>query len=113
MRTYQHTANENQLILNHRKSLKVSIKEVILLKGDINYTTFYFRFGKNRVVSHTLKFFESYLEEQGFVRVHRSCIINPKFVQEYDKNNQLLLMSNGEVVNISRRRQKGFERFKM
>jgi DNA-binding LytR/AlgR family response regulator len=113
MKTYQHLTNGNQLVINKKTSVKVPIKEVVLLKGEINYTTFYLRFGRNKVVAHTLKFFESFLEEQGFVRAHRSCIINPKFVQEYDKNNQILLMSNGEVVNISRRRQKGFENFKL
>jgi DNA-binding LytR/AlgR family response regulator len=113
MKTYQQFPNGNQLILNKKTSVKVSNKEVVLLKGYINYTTFYFRFGRNRVLSHTLKFFESYLEEQGFLRVHRSCIINPKFVEEYDKDNQMLLMSNGEVVYISRRIQKGFENFKL
>jgi DNA-binding LytR/AlgR family response regulator len=113
MRTYKRSTNENHLVLNKRTSVKVSINDVVLLKGEVNYTIFHFKFGRNKMVAHTLKFFESFLEEQGFVRVHRSCIINPKFVQEYDKNNQLLLMSNGEVVNISRRRQKGFENFKM
>jgi DNA-binding LytR/AlgR family response regulator len=113
MKTYQHTTNEKLIILNHKTSIKVSIKEVVLLKGEINYTTFYLRFGRNKVVAHTLKFFESFLEEQGFVRAHRSCIINPKYVQEYDRFNQLLLMTNGEVVSISRRRQKGFENFKL
>jgi DNA-binding LytR/AlgR family response regulator len=111
MRTYQRSTNENHLVLNKRTSVKVSIKDVVLLKGEVNYTIFHFKFGRTKMVAHTLKFYESFLEEQGFLRVHRSCIINPSFVKEYDKDSQLLIMTNGEVVSISRRRQKGFEGF--
>jgi two-component system, LytTR family, response regulator len=108
MRTYQRSTNENHLVLNKRTSVKVSIKDVVLLKGKVNYTIFHFKFGRTKMVAHTLKFFESFLEEQGFLRVHRSCIINPSFVKEYNRENQKLLMSNGELVSISRRRQKEF-----
>ncbi len=113
MKTYKQTTNENHLVLNKKTSIKVSIKDVVLLKGEINYTIFHFKYGRNKVVSYTLKFFEEYLTTQGFVRVHRSCIINPKFVKEYDRSTQMLLMANGEMVSISRRRQKEFEGFRV
>jgi two-component system, LytTR family, response regulator len=93
-------------MLNRKTLSKVFLKDVILLKATINYTIVHLDGEKKRLVSHTLKYFESYFEEQGFIRVHRSCIINPKFIKEYNRSLQVLIMSDGEIVRISRRRQK-------
>jgi two-component system, LytTR family, response regulator len=60
---------------------------------------------RKRLLSRTLKSFETMFEEQGFIRVHRSCIVNPKFIKQYDRNHQVLIMTDGEIVNIARRRQ--------
>jgi DNA-binding LytR/AlgR family response regulator len=111
MKTYQQKGNNSLLILNHKTSKKVFINDVILLKGDVNYTTFYLEHGREKVVAHTIKFFENYLETHGFLRVHRSYMINPNHVKNYNPEEYLLTMTNGEKATISRRRKsvlKGF-----
>jgi DNA-binding LytR/AlgR family response regulator len=110
MKTYQQKGNNSLLIINQKTSKKVFINEVILLKGDINYTTFYLESGKQKVVAHSIKFFEPFLETHGFLRVHRSFMINPNHVKEYNQGN-FLMMTNGQKADISRRRKsvlKGF-----
>jgi DNA-binding LytR/AlgR family response regulator len=77
MKTYQQKGNNSLLILNHKTSKKVFVSDVILLKGDINYTIFYLENGKQKIVAHPIKFFEPYLETHGFLRIHRSFLINP------------------------------------
>lgn len=112
MKTYQQKGNKALLIINHRTSKKVSIDNVVLLKGDVNYTTFYLQNGKEKVVAHTIKFFENYLETHGFLRVHRSFMVNPNYIKEYNRDDDILTMSNGHQASISRRRKrnlKGFE----
>jgi two-component system LytT family response regulator len=111
MKTYQQKGKDTLLILNQRTIKKVSVDSVVLLKGNINYTTFYFQHGQEKVVAHTLKFFEGFLETHGFLRVHRSFMINPNFVKEYNHEQEFLTMSNGQKAIISRRRKhtlKGF-----
>ena len=105
MKTYQSTGKSIFLILNHKTAKKVLINQVVLLKGDINYTTLHLDNGKKKVVPHTLKFFETFLATHGFLRVHRSFLINPDFVKEYDAEQEILIMSTGEEATISRRRR--------
>ena len=111
MKTYQQKGKDTLLILNQRTVKKILVNDVILLKGNINYTTFYLEHGVEKVVAHTLKFFEPFLETHGFLRVHRAFMINPNFVKEYNHEQEFLTMSNGQKAIISRRRKhtlKGF-----
>jgi DNA-binding LytR/AlgR family response regulator len=112
MKTYQQKGSNSLLILNHKTSKKVFINDVILLKGDVNYTILYLENGKKKLVAHPIKFFESYLETRGFLRVHRSFMINPNHVKAYNQNDEFLMMTNGQKADISRRRKSILKQFK-
>lgn len=105
MKTYQQKGNDSLLIINHRTSKKIFINDVVLLKGDVNYTTFHLQCGTEKLVAHSIKFFESYLETHGFLRIHRSFMVNPNYVKNYNQENEFLIMSNGQKANVSRRRK--------
>jgi len=105
MKTYKHDSNSQLLIINQRTSRKILINNVVLLKGNINYTTFYLQSGTEKVVAHTLKFFEEFLETYGFLRIHRSFMVNPTYISGYNAEKEMLIMSNGQSANISRRRK--------
>jgi DNA-binding LytR/AlgR family response regulator len=105
MRTYKQKGNTDFLILNHKSSMKVSIKNVIFIKGDINYSIFYLHDGKEKLVAHSIKFFEEYLQTQGFLRTHRAYMINPSHIVDCDDNKENLMMSNGQMASVSRRRR--------
>ena len=105
MKTYQQKGNNALLILNHRTSIKVFVNSVILIKGEVNYTKFYMECGRVKTVAHSIKFFENHLENHGFLRVHRSFMINPNYVKKYNSEQEVLTMSNGQIANISRRRK--------
>ena len=105
MKTYEQSGDDSLLIINHKTLKKVSIKNVILLKGDVNYTTFHFRYGKEKMVARSIKFFEKFLETHGFLRIHRSFMINPNYIEMYNQEKEILTMSNGQEANISRRRK--------
>ena len=111
MKTYQQSGSESLLIINHKTLKKVLLQNVVLLKGNINYTTFYLEHGKEKVVAHTLKFFENYLETRGFLRIHRSFMINPNFVKEYNEEQEFVTMANGHRATISRRRKSILKHF--
>jgi DNA-binding LytR/AlgR family response regulator len=105
MKTYQPQGNNTLLILNHKTLKKVLVANVVLLEGSINYTILYMQDGKTKLIPHTLKFFETFLRTHGFLRVHRSCMINPNHVQHYNPEQAILVMTNGYQANIARRRR--------
>jgi DNA-binding LytR/AlgR family response regulator len=110
MKTYNPKGNKALLILNHKTSKKVFVDAVVLLEGDVNYTIFHLENGKQNLVAHSLKFFEPFLETHGFLRVHRSYMINPNHVEALDKQQFKVTMKNGREATVSRRNKKVFKR---
>ncbi|MEA5461207.1 LytTR family DNA-binding domain-containing protein [Arcicella sp. LKC2W] len=105
MKTYKQKGNESLLILNQKTYSKVLINQIVLIRGDINYTVFHIKGGTEKTVAHTIKFFEPHLKTHGFLRVHRAFMINPNYVKEYDAEKEYLTMSDGQTAMISRRRK--------
>lgn len=108
MKTYQITTNRNRIVLNSKTRLNVPINFVVMLIGQVNYTTFIMTDGSEKVVAHTLKYFEPFLKTHGFQRIHRCSIINPDFMKEYCQEENLVTMRNGMSVKVSRRRKDAF-----
>lgn len=105
MKTYEQRGDDSLLIINQRTLKKVLISNVVLLKGDVNYTVFHFLHGKEKMVARSIKFFEKFLETHGFLRVHRSFMVNPNYIEMYNSEKEILMMCNGQEANISRRRK--------
>lgn len=77
--------------------------DIIRCEAVGNYTRFYIKEKKPLITSRTLKEYEDLLTEHKFLRVHRTHLINPKFVQSYSRDHELK-MSDGSVVQVSRRK---------
>lgn len=58
----------------------VIINSIVWLQGDANYTRIHHKDNSVLVVAQPLFWFEQHLN---FIRVHRSAIINPIYVQEF------------------------------
>jgi len=80
-------------------------KDIVKCEADDNYTHFYFVNGKPLIVSKTLKEFEDILADHGFMRVHKSYLVNMHYVVRLDKEG-LLWLKDGSYVAVSRRRKK-------
>jgi two-component system LytT family response regulator len=78
--------------------------EIIRLEGEGNYTKFFFEGGKTLLTSKTMKEYEEILENHGFIRVHKSYIINKTHVINLT-NDGMLVLSDQARVEISRRRR--------
>jgi DNA-binding LytR/AlgR family response regulator len=105
MKTYQQKGSNAFIIINQKTLKKISVSNVVLLKGDVNYTTFHLQYGEVKVVPRSIKFFETFLETHGFLRVHRSYMINPNHVKAYNQEQEIVTMTNGQEAQISRRRK--------
>lgn len=77
--------------------------EIVSLVANINYTYVYLSSGSVLIVSKTLKSFEIELTKIGFIRIHKSAIINPHYICKY--SHPEMQLSNGQVVTVSRRRK--------
>ena len=78
--------------------------EIIRLEGESNYTRLFFSGKKPMLVSKTLKDYEELLAGHGFIRVHKSHLINKKHVVNYTNDGQLVLADQSKV-EVSRRRK--------
>jgi DNA-binding LytR/AlgR family response regulator len=94
-----------------RDLMNVRLEDILFLKGEANYTRIYLRDGRNILTCKTLKSFEDALEVYGFMRVHKGCVINLRYVTAYDHIGLTSLKLEGDVkVEISRRRRIDFKK---
>lgn len=88
----------------------VDLDEIMYVEADSNYSIFNLKGGDKIVISKPLKEFELYLEEKDFMRIHKSVIVNFHFVKEYSsKNGAQIILKNGVVLPVSRRRSNEFQ----
>lgn len=84
----------------------VEVKSIIRCQGESNYTHLYFTAKKPLLVAKSLIEFEELLAEYGFIRVHKTHLVNLHHVSSFTKNDGgILNLSNGDSVCISRRRK--------
>ena len=85
----------------------VCVKDILRLEGEGNYSKFYMKDGSKIVSCRTLKYFEAYLLERGFIRPSKSAIVNMNAIQAIDFNIQKSIrLVNDFQVSISRRQIK-------
>ena len=103
------TCLQKLLIPFYDRKRTVSVDEIVRLEGSGNYTNFFLKDGTKMLVSRTLKEYETLLDGQAFVRVHKSCIVNLGFVRKFFvKKEGELELTDGQQVKISRRRAQMF-----
>ncbi len=95
------------LTLNARQNKQVSIDQILFLEADINYTHFHFESKRRTTIAHCLKHFEPDLLPNGFVRIHRSCIVNAQFVRQTNLQTNTITLTDGTELKVARRRIKG------
>ena len=84
------------------------IGSIVFLKGSGNYSTFYMDTGEELFLSRGLSYYEKKLLKEGFFRVHQSYLVNLKHVSGVSHKETLIMLTNGDSVNLSRRKKKEF-----
>lgn len=78
------------------------IAKIIYCEAADNFTKFYFDESPPLMICRTLKYFEDVLQPHGFVRIHRSHVINPSFVVRYSKGKGgYVTMKNNQELEVS------------
>ncbi|MGZ9674712.1 LytR/AlgR family response regulator transcription factor [Flavobacterium sp. GNP001] len=103
-------ANKLTLTYEGGKSI-LDFDEILYLKGFDNITTIYLTKKRKLTVAKTLKHFESILKND-FFRIHKSFIVNLKFVSKtLSKEAYFLELNEGTQLPVSRRNYKTLNNF--
>jgi two-component system, LytTR family, response regulator len=93
------------LVVDYKKKLSIPLAEIMFLQGDINYTNFIFKHGRQHTVAHPLKYFEEILLGQGFLRIHRSYLVNSRFIKSTNLDDLVVVLMDGRELKVARRRR--------
>ena len=78
-----------------------NLSDVRFIRGNGPYATFYLNDGLKYTLTLTLKNLETIVESNMFVRVHKSYMVNPKYVNSISDKDMVL---NQDFIPISRRK---------
>jgi len=110
---FKENFNNTEMVQDKRIVLKTTeniyviyLRDVIRCQSEKNYTYFYFTNRERIIVSKTLKEFDDILSEFNFMRIHRSHLINLKFIDRYEKSDGgYVIMTDGSKVEVSHRKK--------
>ena len=88
--------------------MRLTLKNIIRLEGERNYTYIYLTNNKKKLVTKTLADLEVMLEDKGFFRCHRSFLVNAYHIKSYP-NSTTLILTNDIEVPIARRKKEEFK----
>jgi two-component system, LytTR family, response regulator len=87
----------------------VPVSTIMYCEAVDNFTKFHFETQHPLLICRTLKFFEDVLREHGFLRTHRSFLVNPAFVIRYSKGKGgFITMKNNKELEVSATRKNEF-----
>jgi len=103
--TYPATAP--QLLLQTSTGAElINYSQLVRVEAISNYSKLYFSNGKTLVVAKVLAWFEARLAEQGFLRLHRSHLVNRAFIVRFvQQRQQVAILYNQEMVAVAKRKK--------
>ena len=94
---------ETKIVLPVLEGLEViKAKEVVHCEAHDNFTKFYLENGESKLICRTLKHYTELMEPLGFMRVHKSHLINVDKITKYIKGKSgYVQLSNEDQVPVS------------
>ncbi len=84
----------------------IEMDDILYAEASGNYTTFYFIDQRSACTSKPIHEYEELLADSGFVRIHKSCLINLLHVKEYIRGEGgSIKISGGQELEVSRRKK--------
>jgi two-component system LytT family response regulator len=81
------------------------VEDILRLEADRSYTHIHLLGKKPFLASRTLRHFEEMLADFGFVRTHKSHLVNPAHISRISADREEVILSDGTAVEISRRKK--------
>jgi hypothetical protein len=93
-----------RIMVKTKQTIKViPVSDIVYFRSEGDYVMIISGDGKY-LKEQTMKYFESHLPKSLFIRVHRSFIVNIEYIsaiESYGKQNQQVLLKNGEWLRVS------------
>ncbi|MFO7370074.1 MAG: LytTR family DNA-binding domain-containing protein [Bacteroidales bacterium] len=84
----------------------VDLQDIIRCESDNSYTLFYLKDSRKIMVSSVLKDYDELLADSGFIRVHKSHLVNLNYIDKFIKSDGgYLIMKDGASVPVSQRKR--------
>lgn len=84
----------------------VELKDILYCEASGSYTNFFFVDKHSVCTAKTIHDYEDLLEDAGFVRIHKSFLVNLLHVKEYLRGEGgSVILSNGHEVEVARRKK--------
>ena len=101
------TAQKMKLCIPSMKGFQVvDIRDIIYCEASSNYTNFYFTNRSLICASKPIHEYETLLEDAGFVRIHKSYVVNLEHITEYLRGEGgSVLLTGGQEIEVSRRKK--------
>jgi two-component system, LytTR family, response regulator len=89
----------------------VDSNTLVRVEAISNYSKLYFANGKSLVVAKVLSFFEEQLSGVHFVRLHRSHLVNIRYIRSYDyRQRDGVILLNDELFTVAKRKRTEFRK---
>ena len=102
-----HSAKDKTIVLRtSEKIYLLKVDNIIRCEADRSYTYFFVNEQKKHIVSHPLKEYEDILSDYGFIRTHKSHLINIAYIESFDKGvGGYIKMKDKTEIPVSRRKK--------
>jgi two-component system, LytTR family, response regulator len=82
------------------------VKDILYIQAEGAYCSFYLLGGERFVVSKTMKYYADVLLEEGFIKPHKSFVVNQGYVKKMKSGEESEIILNNDVtIPVSRRRK--------
>ncbi|QHV94764.1 MULTISPECIES: LytR/AlgR family response regulator transcription factor [Spirosoma] len=87
-----------------RQSFPVS--DLVYMQAVANYSWLNWMDGRRMLMPRTLKYYMPKLPTEWFIRLHRNCVVNRRYVERLERTDTggLVHLTTGDVLPVSRRR---------
>jgi two-component system LytT family response regulator len=96
--------------LRKGKVMMVQSSLIVRLEAQSNYTCIYFTDRPPVIMARVLKLYDEMLKPHGFIRIHRTHLINPQYVQDLDRPGKVQMIDQS-LADISRRKRREVIRY--
>jgi two-component system LytT family response regulator len=93
------------LFIRGREIFYAQPAEIIRMEARSNYTYVYFTNHRPVLMAKVLRMYDDLLRPYGFIRTHRSHLVNAEFVDGVDRKG-LIRMKDASCAEISRRKKR-------
>jgi two-component system, LytTR family, response regulator len=106
----KHTPANMRLCIPSLKGFQVvELDDILYAEAAGNYTNFYFSNKHAVCTSKPIHEYEELLSDAGFVRIHKSFLVNLLHITEYIRGEGgSVILSNGAEIEVARRKKESF-----